>query len=65
MKKLLSNILNLEKNDKTMLLLIFISIGNIIIASIKFIFAITIPSLCFFVNALFLTVLSISRFFFY
>ena len=63
MKKLLSNILNLEKNDKTMLLLIFTTMGNIIIAIAKFIFAFTIPSLWFFVNAGFLAVLSISRFF--
>ena len=61
--KLLNEIKNLEKNDKTMLLLIFTTIGNILIAIIKFIFSIAIPSLWFFVNACFLTVLSISRFF--
>ena len=60
---LFKEIKNLEKNDKTMLLLIFTTIGNIIIALIKFIFSVTIPSLWFFVNACFLTVLSISRFF--
>ena len=63
MKHLIKEIKNLEKNDKTMLLLIFTTIGNILIAIIKFIFSITIPSLWFFVNACFLTVLSISRFF--
>lgn len=36
---------------------------NIIFAIIKYLFAFTLPSLWFFVNALFLTVLSISRFF--
>lgn len=46
-----------------MLLLIFTTLGNILIAIMKFIFSITIPSLWFFVNACFLTVLSISRFF--
>ncbi|MBQ2872710.1 MAG: hypothetical protein IJE89_01770 [Bacilli bacterium] len=61
--KLIKEIKNLEKNDKTMLLLIFTTIGNIIIAITKFIFSITIPSLWFFVNACFLAVLSISRFF--
>ena len=61
--KLLNEIKNLEKNDKTMLLLIFTTIGNILIAIIKLIFSIAIPSLWFFVNACFLTVLSISRFF--
>ena len=60
---LFKEIKNLEKNDKTMLLLIFTTIGNILIAIIKFILSITIPSLWFFVNACFLIVLSISRFF--
>jgi len=54
---------NLEKNDKVMLLLIFTTIGNIIIAFIKFMFSLVIPSLWFFVNAEFLAILSISRFF--
>jgi len=61
--KIIKIIKNLEKNDKTMLLLIFTTIGNILIALIKFIFAVTIPSLWFFVNSCFLTILSISRFF--
>lgn len=63
MKKIFFNILNLEKNDKTILLLIFVTIGNIVIALTKFIFSIIIPSLWFFVNACFLSVLCISRFF--
>lgn len=63
MANLFKEILNLEKSDKTMLLLIFTTIGNILIAGIKFLFSITIPSLWFFVNACFLAVLSISRFF--
>lgn len=63
MKKLLKEIINLEKQDKTMLLLIFTTVGNIILAIVKFLFSFILPSLWFFVNALFLTVLSISRFF--
>ena len=63
MKKLVSSYLNLDKNDKTMLSLIFVTIVNIIIAFIKLVFAITIPSLWFLVNSSFLIVLSISRFF--
>ena len=63
MKNLLNDIINLEKNDKTMLLLIFATLGNIILAFIKFIFSLVLPSLWFFVNAGFLIVLSISRFF--
>ena len=62
-------IINSEKNskkhkkDRTMLLLIFTTIVNILLAVIKFIFAVTLPSLWFFVNSCFLAVLSISRFF--
>ena len=63
MKKIINNIYNLEKSDKTMLFLIFTTSGNILIAIIKFIFSLTIPSLWFFVNAGFLIVLSLSRFF--
>ena len=63
MKKIVKKILNLEKNDRTMLLLIFTTTGNIIIALTKFIFSLTIPSLWFFVNACFLAILSVSRFF--
>lgn len=63
MKKFLNDILNLEKNDKIMLMLIFTTIGNIFIAFVKLILSLTIPSLWFFVNACFMIVLSISRFF--
>lgn len=61
--KLFKMLLNLEKNDKTMLMLIITMIGNIIIALAKFVFSLIIPSLWFFTNALFLFVLSLSRFF--
>lgn len=60
---IINDIKNLEKSDKTMLLLIFTTTGNVLIAMAKFIFSVTIPSLWFFVNACFLSVLSISRFF--
>lgn len=63
MKNLIKNFNNLEKKDKTMFLLIITTIGSVIIAFIKLIFAITIPSLWFFVNSGFLIVLSLSRFF--
>ena len=46
-----------------MLMLIVTTICNILIAVVKFIFAITIQSLWFFVNACFLSILCISRFF--
>ena len=63
MRNLINQIKSLEKSDKTMLLLIFTTIGNIFLAVMKFIFSFVIPSLWFFINACFLTVLSISRFF--
>ncbi len=61
MKNIIKRIINLEKSDRTMLFLINTTIINIIIAIIKFIFALTLPSLWFFINAIFLTILSISR----
>ena len=60
---LIKEVNSLEKNDKTMLLLIFTTLGNILIAIVKFIFSVMLPSLWFAVNAGFLSVLSISRFF--
>jgi len=63
MKNLYQKYLNLEKPDRTMLLLMFTTSCNILLAVVKFIFAFIIPSLWFFVNACFITVLSISRFF--
>lgn len=61
--KLINKYKNLEKKDKTILILKFTLSMNILFAAIKYIFAFTLPSLWFFVNALFLTILSISRFF--
>lgn len=61
--KLIKDISNLEKKDKTMFLLIITTIVNILIALVKFIYAFYLPSLWFFINALFLTVLSLARFF--
>ena len=63
MKTLYNKFVNLEKNDRTMLLLVNTTIINIVIAIIKYIFAFTLPSLWFFINAIFMTILSISRFF--
>lgn len=63
MKNLYRKYLNLEKPDRIMLLLIFTTICNIFLAVVKFMVAVILPSLWFFVNACFITVLSISRFF--
>ena len=62
MKKLFNNYKNLNTEDKTMLLLIFTTIGNILLSIVKFILSIVLPSLWFFVNALFMVVLSFVRF---
>lgn len=45
-----------------MLFLIFTTIGNILLSIVKFILSIVLPSLWFFVNALFMVVLSFVRF---
>ena len=62
MKKLFNNYKNLNTEDKTMLFLIFSTIGNILLSIVKFILSIVLPSLWFFVNALFMVVLSFVRF---
>ncbi len=61
--KIVKKVMDLEKSDKTMLLLTFTTVANIVIATTKFILAFTIPSLWFAVNAGFLIVLSVSRIF--
>lgn len=62
MKKLFNNYKNLNTEDKTMLFLIFTTIGNILLSIVKFILSVVLPSLWFFVNALFMVVLSFVRF---
>ena len=61
------NILNyikkLKKEDRVIFFLVFTTIGNILIAIMKFILSLTLPSLWFFINALFMIVLSFARFF--
>lgn len=63
MNKFIEHFKSLEKEDRVMFFLIFTTIGNIIIAIAKFILSLTLPSLWFFVNALFMIILSFSRFF--
>ena len=46
-----------------MFFLIFTTIGNIFIAIVKFVLSLTLPSLWFFINALFMIILSFARFF--
>lgn len=63
MKKIYNYIKELEEKDKIMFFLIFTTIGNIFMAILKFCLAIFLPSLWFGVNAGFLIILSLSRFF--
>jgi len=63
MRKLLDYFKKLKKEDRVMFFLIFTTIGNIFIAIVKFVLSLTLPSLWFFINALFMIVLSFARFF--
>lgn len=63
----MSNLFNylekLKKEDRIIFFLIFTTIGNILMAILKFILSLTLPSLWFFINAVFMIVLSAARFF--
>lgn len=63
MKNLINNFKGLKKEDRVIFFLKFTTFGNILIALVKFLFAFTLPSLWFFVNALFVMILSFARFF--
>ena len=63
MNKLIENFKKLKKEDRVMFFLIFTTIGNILIALIKFVLSLTLPSLWFFINAIFMIILSFARFF--
>lgn len=63
MNKLFDYFKKLKKEDRVMFFLIFTTIGNIFIAIVKFVLALTLPSLWFFINALFMIILSFARFF--
>ena len=63
MKKNIQYFKNLKKEERIMFFLIFTTIGNMFIAIIKFILSLTLPSLWFFINAMFMLILSFARFF--
>ena len=63
MNKLIERLKKLEKEDRIMFFLVFTTIGNIFMAIVKFILSLTLPSLWFFINAIFMIVLSFARFF--
>ena len=54
---------NLKKEDRIIFFLIFTTVGNIFIAIVKLVLSLTLPSLWFFINAIFMIVLSFARFF--
>ena len=62
MKKLIRDFLSLGMKDRLMFFLLCTTISNFIVAVVKFIFSITIPSLWFFINSIFSFILSLSRF---
>jgi len=63
MNKLIEHFKQLKKEDRVMFFLIFTTIGNIFIALVKFVLSLTLPSLWFFINAIFMIILSFARFF--
>ena len=62
-KRIVNHFKKLKTEDRAMFFLIFTTIGNIFIACIKFLLSLILPSLWFFVNALFMIILSFARFF--
>ena len=63
MNKLIEHFKQLKKEDRVMFFLILTTIGNIFIALVKFVLSLTLPSLWFFINAIFMIILSFARFF--
>ena len=63
MNKIIEQFKKLKKEDRIMFFLVFTTIGNIFIAIVKFILSLILPSLWFFINAIFMMVLSFTRFF--
>lgn len=61
--KIIRSFLQLEKSDQVIFFLFFTTIINVIMALIKLVFSLTLPSLWFFVNAIFGIILSLARIF--
>ena len=62
MKQLIKEFRALEKKDQLIFFLLCSTISNFLVAIIKFVLALTIPSLWFFINAGFSLVLALGRF---
>jgi len=63
MNKILHLLKKDRKEERVIFFLVITTFGNVLMAIVKFILALTLPSLWFFINAIFLIVLSISRIF--
>ena len=63
MNKIIKHLKIMQKEYRVMFFLIFTTIGNMFMATVKFILSLTLPSLWFFINAIFMIVLSFARFF--
>ena len=56
--KYIKKIIELEKQDRIIFFLFLTTIGNIVMAITKFVFSLTLPSLWFFINAIFNIILA-------
>ena len=63
MNKIIEQFKKIKKEDRIMFFLVFTTIGNILMAIVKFVLSLSLPSLWFFINAIFMMVLSFARFF--
>ena len=63
MNEIINRFKKLKKEDRIMFFLVFTTLGNIIMAIVKLVLSLTLPSLWFFINAIFMIVLSFARFF--
>lgn len=61
--KIIKRFIELEKQDKIIFFLALTTIVNILMAVVKLVFSLTLPSLWFFVNAIFNFILALLRFF--
>ena len=57
--KIIRRFLSLEKNDQIVFFLLLTTISNVIMAVIKLVLSLTLPSLWFFINAIFNLILAL------
>ena len=63
MNKIIKYYKELKKEDRIMFFLIFTTMGNIFMAIVKFFLSLIFSSMWFFINSIFMMVLSFARFF--